>query len=604
MLDRFVDIVTLSIGGNDVQFTDILQICVYKLISDDDACSKQLEKSRELLYGPRFRRAHRAALDGIYENLEWRNRRTQYTAVYQTGYAQFFDAYTNLCNDKSFIPILHNGPNMTRELRSKLNNLVHQSNYVLQYYINWLNLDYYRDRPTGRTRYTPFVDFVDFDIVYNAHRFCREGVDEPERRNPDTWFFHFANGFFVQEPSNSSNSHALTSNASAEANGNNQTAQLPPWEWIVKTFHPKSAGHQASKDLLYLKTKFEVFARKLNLKRKDVWVIGDDQCYASQRPNSDFYGGFWHRLREILIDPHFYGWNNFNPPWHGGFATSWIGSQGPQGTQHDCYRGHQINEIHDEIRNSAIHDGYQSKLVILALGTMDVFLGYDLKNSHRRVGAILRTIFDHDPEATVLINHLPMFGYEDQGRDLHKKEGLQRVVEYNARLSGLANYWRTAHGKRVLKVSVPLTTRHKRDLFLPNRDGYNAIAWSIAEQMVIAESMGWLDDPPGPAVPGPPNPSPTPTNQARSPSITKVARDTQDRYVIPPRYQLPPDPGPTGDLICTQQRPEGAPSGDEILASLLQGMDKFEWVHHVACNTTEICKNSLFDTPVRLTLIA
>lgn len=481
---------------------------------------------------------------------------------------------------------------MTKELRSTLNNLVHQTNYVLQYYTNWLNLKYYNDRPPGDdSRYAPFLDWVDFDIVYNSHRFCREGADEPDRHDRNIWFFHFLDGWLKEG----------NGTIPGEPNGDNQTTQVVP-EWIAQTFHPKSAGHRASKDLLYLKTKFEVFARKLSGKVKRIWMVGDDQCYPSHHPNSGFYGGFRLPLQHILLDPHFYGWDHFDEGMTA-MIPHWVGSQGYLGARHDCYRGSQINEIHDLIRASPMHNERQ-KVVVLALGTMDIFLGYDLENAHRRVGAILRTIFYHDREAVVLINHLPMFGKEYQGENLERREGLQRVVEFNARLSGLANYWRTRYNRRVLKVSLPLTTVEKRDVFLPDRRGYTAIAWSIAEQLVMAGSMNWItddsndDETPGPAVPGPPNPGESQARRADSPSSRVHERELPSRKAIPPQYQLLPDPVKDGTFICTQKRPDGAPSGDDILASLFQGKSRFDWAHQVVCNTTEMCKNSIFDTSV------
>jgi hypothetical protein len=36
-----------------------------------------------------------------------------------------------------------------------------------------------------------FMKFVNQDEHYNGHRFCREGVIEPDRNNRKTWFFNF-----------------------------------------------------------------------------------------------------------------------------------------------------------------------------------------------------------------------------------------------------------------------------------------------------------------------------------------------------------------------------------------------------------------------------
>jgi hypothetical protein len=175
--------------------------------------------------------------------MEWaqRPRKELKTAVYQTGYSQFFDAWTDQCDEISFIPWLPNGPRVKKALRSRLNSLVHQANYVLEYYLSWQNFRFNKDR-IGEN--IAFADWVDFDMVYNDHRFCREGVKEPDRHQKDTWFFHAADGIAKPGPG----------------------SKAP--EWIVETFHPKSAGHRASKDLLYVKSKFEVFARRLSKKSK------------------------------------------------------------------------------------------------------------------------------------------------------------------------------------------------------------------------------------------------------------------------------------------------------------------------------------------------
>lgn len=34
------------------------------------------------------------------------------------------------------------------------------------------------------------IYFVDQDAEYTGHRFCREGVNEPDTENVDTWFFN------------------------------------------------------------------------------------------------------------------------------------------------------------------------------------------------------------------------------------------------------------------------------------------------------------------------------------------------------------------------------------------------------------------------------
>jgi hypothetical protein len=262
---------------------------------------------------------------------------------------------------------------------------------------------------------------------------------------------------------------------------------------------------------------------------------------------------------------------------------------------------------------------------------MDVFYGTDLPNVHRRVGRMLHRIFERDEDAVVFIHHLPMFANNERAESFQDQEGLQRVVELNARLSGLANYWRTRYGKRVLKVSLPVTTWDNTDLFHLNDRGYKGVAWALAEQFVMAASMDWItndrnwqpDGPQGPAVPGPPGdpaqgqeipkaPSASPNvahNHPASGSTAPVATSEpklrryiepteEDPFPVPDIYRLDPNPKKSGKFVCTQKRPDGAPSGEDILEAVFQGMSQDDWLNKIGCNTTEICRRSIMNTPV------
>ncbi|KAF2266404.1 hypothetical protein CC78DRAFT_578441 [Lojkania enalia] len=341
-VSEYDDIVTLSIGGNDFEFVSILQACVYKFFKDDDACAKQTEATKRLLYGDQFRNDYRTiilgrpitapgqtVINGLYQRMDWRDRNPQFTGVYQTGYIQFFDTYTDQCDDVSFIPWLPNGPPMKKELRRMLNNLT---------------------PPPGRrpSRVAPYVNFVDVDITYNSHRFCTEGVNEPDRRNKNIWFFHFLNGWVKQDGSSEKKQDPPPVGGDPDV-----TTTVP--EWLAQTFHPKSAGFRASKDLLYMKMKFELFPRKLLGKEKNIWVVGDAQCYFSSRVGSPFANGFKEEIQHIFNDPEFYGYRNNIPGRYGGLTPRFVGSQGWSGGRHDCYKGLQIDEIADEIWDSPIH---------------------------------------------------------------------------------------------------------------------------------------------------------------------------------------------------------------------------------------------------------
>ncbi len=98
--------------------------------------------------------------------------------LFVTGYAQVFNAHTTLCNDASFSywtkPGGRDTQNLTQELRTQLNSLTTDLNTRIQSIV----------------AANPGVVFVNYDAAFEGHRFCEEGVIEPDNQNPNIWFFH------------------------------------------------------------------------------------------------------------------------------------------------------------------------------------------------------------------------------------------------------------------------------------------------------------------------------------------------------------------------------------------------------------------------------
>lgn len=135
-------------------------------------------------------------IDGITGNTRWsqRNENTipaKRTLIYQTSYPPFFDSWTTQCNNVKFsiVPGTRIGVRLTTDLRSSLNQLGQELNAVLAYWIDLVNYDEAQNNPS--LKYTDLIKFADQDQRYNGHRFCTEGVTEPDRNNPNTFFFNF-----------------------------------------------------------------------------------------------------------------------------------------------------------------------------------------------------------------------------------------------------------------------------------------------------------------------------------------------------------------------------------------------------------------------------
>lgn len=107
--------VTLSIGGNDVQFSTILKTCVFGLLGN---CDDSIGDARTTLYSGVMHTNYVNVINQILTRTAWQQRpaANKRTVIYQTGYSQFFDAYTDQCDGTSFVPYdgLDLGPKITK----------------------------------------------------------------------------------------------------------------------------------------------------------------------------------------------------------------------------------------------------------------------------------------------------------------------------------------------------------------------------------------------------------------------------------------------------------------------------------------------------------
>ncbi|KAH6720758.1 SGNH hydrolase-type esterase domain-containing protein [Leptodontidium sp. MPI-SDFR-AT-0119] len=189
---------TLSIGGNDIGFSDLVWACV---ITPNTARTGQKERANCVaaeqtamnymsdsgITGLRYK------LKDAYLSI-LRKSSHDYFHLYVTGYANFFNEVTTDCADSSFHywwgdykpksdwptnRIVH----LTTDLRSELNTLVTRLNAVIAGAVSDANNEY------GKSQ----VHFVDVEPSFSAgHRWCENPVGEfhePDESRADTWFF-------------------------------------------------------------------------------------------------------------------------------------------------------------------------------------------------------------------------------------------------------------------------------------------------------------------------------------------------------------------------------------------------------------------------------
>ena len=202
------DIVTVTVGGNEVDFFAVLNACVHQWWPSE-SCEKEMGKARALVQSSSF-------VKNFNKMVEQTKRVVKSDArLLVTGYAAFFNDKTEQCNDISFS---RRDPSnvLTNELRKSFNQMVRLINDVIKAAVEAHEAIY-----------------VDVDRLFEGRRFCEEGVAEPSDRS-GTWFFNID----------------LDDKESEYLRADNSAQHLLPGPIknffdMTKTFHPTGLGHQA-----------------------------------------------------------------------------------------------------------------------------------------------------------------------------------------------------------------------------------------------------------------------------------------------------------------------------------------------------------------------
>ncbi|KAK3692659.1 SGNH hydrolase-type esterase domain-containing protein [Podospora appendiculata] len=273
------DFATLSIGGNDLGFFAVINACVFRFYGPSSGtCAAALAAADDLLRDPGFEQRLSLILLEILDRARWWEKPGFSVAV--TGYARFFAAETDAC-DSASMSVWRGGPVLSKDIRRRMNALVDAVNRKLRAGVEGANQRFAGEKPR--------VVFVDFDDAFEGHRFCEEGVSEPDYEREDTWFFlpgardvPADDDDTVAEMGVIPGDSVLVDPArclrGAEASGDwgdlavcymamarRQHPELAPSHdrvlpqgsmWYVptyygKTFHPRSLGHRVVRDQIY-----------------------------------------------------------------------------------------------------------------------------------------------------------------------------------------------------------------------------------------------------------------------------------------------------------------------------------------------------------------
>ncbi|PGH21477.1 hypothetical protein AJ80_03268 [Polytolypa hystricis UAMH7299] len=166
------DFVTLSIGGNDARFYDIMNSCLYRFTGPRATpCDTVLKETIARVQSDEFAETYNRVIDEILATNSANTFR-----VFVLGYSHFFDdALTDDCNDRSLGFWRLWQPRLTVNLRRRLNAATRGLNARIGQIV--------RNRDDER------VIWVNWSPRFHGHRFCRPGRGIMDKT---TWFFDAA----------------------------------------------------------------------------------------------------------------------------------------------------------------------------------------------------------------------------------------------------------------------------------------------------------------------------------------------------------------------------------------------------------------------------
>ena len=180
-------IATLAVGGDDIDFPGILFNCILEANlwvggPPHRTCDDQRAHSWSLIKDPKLV----DNIDGLIKKTVTKGRKGPIKdkfKMYVTGYGEFFNATTPLCDDITFARSANpkddgkEHTKLTKSLRQDFNKMSLGLNAAIQAAVA-RNADHN-------------VKYIDINAGLDGHRFCEKGIKEPDQDNQNLWFWHY-----------------------------------------------------------------------------------------------------------------------------------------------------------------------------------------------------------------------------------------------------------------------------------------------------------------------------------------------------------------------------------------------------------------------------
>lgn len=196
------DLVTVTVGGNEIDFFAVLNACVYRFYPVGD-CDAELVRARQHVQSEKFLRDMTEMVKSIKVKAGGR--------LLLTGYARFFNEWTEWCDRISFVRG-GGGQYLRKDIRARFNAIVNALNDVIQ---------------ASAEAYG--AAYLDIDTLFEGHRFCEDGVREPADSD-QTWFFNIK---YDRSAMRLEDQHLIL------------PGPIGDFLDMTRSFHPTASGHNA-----------------------------------------------------------------------------------------------------------------------------------------------------------------------------------------------------------------------------------------------------------------------------------------------------------------------------------------------------------------------
>jgi hypothetical protein len=178
-------VVTLSIGGNDLKFGKVLRACVFKPAGPgSDDCQPTIDEAQDIIDN-KLEDILRKGYDAIFAKLNSDYKRKVFVQLYPN----FFDETTDWGKDQTLGVFPGYKPLLTKDLRHRLNQLADSARTKMKFIINKYDREY-KEPPHDQGGWVEtrifYMDEFDQDI-YPTHRFCEDKKKTFD--DESIWFF-------------------------------------------------------------------------------------------------------------------------------------------------------------------------------------------------------------------------------------------------------------------------------------------------------------------------------------------------------------------------------------------------------------------------------